>query len=113
MQPALNITDLTVAYHDKPVLWDVDLEVPASTLMAIVGPNGAGKTTLIKAALGLVRPAAGQRGERDRIAEIQRRPGLAGFPAVRERTGCRSQPTGKRQCADRHRCEPGFPARGR
>jgi manganese/zinc/iron transport system ATP- binding protein len=60
MQPALAITDLTVAYHDKPVLWDVDLEVPASTLMAIVGPNGAGKTTLIKAALGLVRPAAGQ-----------------------------------------------------
>jgi manganese/zinc/iron transport system ATP- binding protein len=60
MQPALEITDLTVAYSDKPVLWDVDLSVPQSTLMAIVGPNGAGKTTLIKAALGLVRPAAGQ-----------------------------------------------------
>jgi manganese/zinc/iron transport system ATP- binding protein len=60
MQPALEITDLTVAYSDKPVLWDVDLSVPQSSLMAIVGPNGAGKTTLIKAALGLVRPAAGQ-----------------------------------------------------
>ncbi len=57
---ALEITDLTVAYRDKPVLWDVDLAVPAGTLMAIVGPNGAGKTTLIKATLGLVRPAAGQ-----------------------------------------------------
>ncbi|MCX7791771.1 MAG: metal ABC transporter ATP-binding protein [Chloroflexaceae bacterium] len=60
MLPALEITDLTVAYHDRPVLWDVDLRVPAGVLMAIVGPNGAGKTTLIKAALGLVRPAAGQ-----------------------------------------------------
>jgi manganese/zinc/iron transport system ATP- binding protein len=60
MQPALEITDLTVAYRDKPVLWDVDLTVPQGSLMAIVGPNGAGKTTLIKAALGLVRPAAGQ-----------------------------------------------------
>jgi manganese/zinc/iron transport system ATP- binding protein len=57
---AIEVTDLTVAYHDKPVLWDVDLEVPAGVLMAIVGPNGAGKTTLIKAILGLIRPAAGQ-----------------------------------------------------
>jgi manganese/zinc/iron transport system ATP- binding protein len=57
---AIEITDLTVAYRDRPVLWDVDLEVPAGNLMAIVGPNGAGKTTLMKAVLGLVRPAAGQ-----------------------------------------------------
>lgn len=57
---ALEVTDLTVAYHEKPVLWDVDLEVPASTLVAIVGPNGAGKTTMLKAILGLLKPAAGQ-----------------------------------------------------
>lgn len=55
----LNVTDLTVAYQEKPVLWDIDLHVPKSLLMAIVGPNGAGKTTLIKAILGLVKPAAG------------------------------------------------------
>jgi manganese/zinc/iron transport system ATP- binding protein len=58
--PAIEINDLTVAYRDHPVLWDIDLEVPAGVLMAIVGPNGAGKTTLIKAVLGLLRPAAGQ-----------------------------------------------------
>ncbi len=57
---AIEVTDLTVAYKDKPVLWDVDLTVPPGILMAIVGPNGAGKTTLIKAILGLVKPAAGQ-----------------------------------------------------
>jgi len=57
---AIQVTDLTVAYHEKPVLWDIDLDVPASTLLAIVGPNGAGKTTLIKAILGLVKSAAGQ-----------------------------------------------------
>ena len=57
--PAIEVTDLTVAYRDKPVLWDVDLTVPPGILMAIVGPNGAGKTTLIKAVLGLVKPAAG------------------------------------------------------
>jgi manganese/zinc/iron transport system ATP- binding protein len=60
MQAAIEVTDLTVAYRDTPVLWDVDVSVPRGVLMAIVGPNGAGKTTLIKAVLGLVRAAAGQ-----------------------------------------------------
>jgi manganese/zinc/iron transport system ATP- binding protein len=58
--PAIEVNDLTVAYREKPVLWDVDLRVPQGVLMAIVGPNGAGKSTLIKAILGLVRTAAGQ-----------------------------------------------------
>ena len=58
--PAIEVADLTVAYREQPVLWDVDLTVPAGVLMGIVGPNGAGKTTLIKAILGLVRPAAGR-----------------------------------------------------
>lgn len=56
---AIEVTDLTVAYRETPVLWDIDLDVPPGVLLAIVGPNGAGKTTLIKAILGLVRPAAG------------------------------------------------------
>jgi manganese/zinc/iron transport system ATP- binding protein len=58
--PAIEVNDLTVAYREHPVLWDIDLTVPAGVLMAIVGPNGAGKSTLIKAILGLVNPAAGE-----------------------------------------------------
>jgi manganese/zinc/iron transport system ATP- binding protein len=54
------VEDLTVAYRDEPVLWDVDLQVPEGTLMAIVGPNGAGKSTLIKTIIGLMEPSAGQ-----------------------------------------------------
>lgn len=57
---ALQITDLTVSYDNKPVLWDIDLDIPRGTLMAIVGPNGAGKTTLIKAVQGLIPVAAGR-----------------------------------------------------
>jgi manganese/zinc/iron transport system ATP- binding protein len=57
---ALEVEDLTVAYADQPVLWDVDLHVPRGAKMAIVGPNGAGKSTLIKAAMGLVKPVAGE-----------------------------------------------------
>ena len=56
---AVTVRDLTVAYRDKPVLWDIDLAIPAGTLTAIIGPNGAGKTSLIKAVLGLLPLAAG------------------------------------------------------
>jgi manganese/zinc/iron transport system ATP- binding protein len=56
---ALEAHDLTVAYRAQPVLWDVDVALPAGSLIAIVGPNGAGKSTLLKAALGLVRPLTG------------------------------------------------------
>jgi len=57
---AVEVVDLTVAYREQPVLWDVDVEVPAGSLTAIVGPNGAGKSTLIKAILGLVPTAGGR-----------------------------------------------------
>ena len=56
----LSVHAMTVAYHRKPVLWDVDYDAPANRLIAIVGPNGAGKSTLIKACLGLVPRASGQ-----------------------------------------------------
>ncbi|MDA7644970.1 metal ABC transporter ATP-binding protein [bacterium] len=55
----LSIHDLTVAYHRKPVVWDVDLEIPEGKLVALVGPNGAGKSTLIKACQELVPKASG------------------------------------------------------
>lgn len=56
---AVTVHDLTVAYHEDPVLWDIDLSIPTGSLTAIIGPNGAGKSTLMKAILGLVSPAAG------------------------------------------------------
>jgi ABC-type Mn2+/Zn2+ transport system ATPase subunit len=59
MTTALEFHDLTVAYHTRPVLWDVDLSIPERKLVAIVGPNGAGKSTLIKAALDLLPLASG------------------------------------------------------
>jgi manganese/zinc/iron transport system ATP- binding protein len=55
----LEIHDLTVAYHKKPVLWGIDLVVPRGKLVGIVGPNGAGKSTLIKAAMGLLPTSSG------------------------------------------------------
>src|SRR5687768_15066273 len=57
--PALEVHDVTVAYHRRPVLWDVDFALPAGNLIAIVGPNGAGKSTLLKAVMGLLPLASG------------------------------------------------------
>ncbi len=55
----LSVHDMTVAYQRRPVLWDVDFDAPARSLIAIVGPNGAGKSTLIKACLNLLPRASG------------------------------------------------------
>ena len=56
----IEVEDMTVAYEEKPVLWDIDINIPKGVLMAIVGPNGAGKSTLIKAMLNLVKPISGK-----------------------------------------------------
>lgn len=57
--PVLEIHDLTVSYDQNPVLWNVDLSLPAGKLVGILGPNGAGKSTLIKAIMGLITPTSG------------------------------------------------------
>ena len=44
----LSVRGLTVAYDEKPVLWDVDFEIPQQGLVAVIGPSGAGKSTMIK-----------------------------------------------------------------
>src|ERR1700736_1046306 len=45
---------------DRLVLDDVNLEVPAGTVVAIVGENGAGKTTLVKLLAKLYEPTSGR-----------------------------------------------------
>lgn len=78
----LAIHDLTVAYHRKPVLWDIDLDIPEGKLVGIVGPNGAGKSTLIKACLDLIPRASGEIGIYGRPYQQQRH--LVGYVPQRE-----------------------------
>ena len=56
---AIEVEDLTVAYKEKPVLWDIDLTVPEGVLMAIVGPNGAGTSTLLNMIAQIYGPSDG------------------------------------------------------
>ena len=55
----VSIHDMTVAYDRRPVLWDVDLDIPEGSLACVVGPNGAGKSTLLKACLGIIPRVSG------------------------------------------------------
>lgn len=46
--------------QSKIILHDIEIEVPAGTVLGLVGPNGAGKTTTIKMGAGLLEPASGR-----------------------------------------------------
>ena len=80
--PVLDVHDVTVAYHRKPVLWDIDLTLAEPNLVGIIGPNGAGKSTLIKAILGLVPLASGSVSVFGQPIDNQRR--LIGYVPQRE-----------------------------
>jgi subfamily B ATP-binding cassette protein MsbA len=41
----ISFNHVTFAYHDEPVLHDVNVSIPAGQVVALVGPSGAGKTT--------------------------------------------------------------------
>jgi iron(III) transport system ATP-binding protein len=52
-------TGVAKSYRGRTVLRDVDLEVPAGTLTAILGASGSGKTTLLRVIMGFIEADAG------------------------------------------------------
>ena len=57
--PTISATGLGKRYGDRWVLRDVDLDVPAGTVLGVLGPNGAGKTTAVRILTTLLLPDAG------------------------------------------------------
>ena len=57
---AIEIKNLTVAYGENIALENLNLDVEAGSLMALVGPNGAGKSTLIKTILKFLKQITGE-----------------------------------------------------
>lgn len=78
----LSIHALTVAYQRRPVLWDVDVDVPAQSIVGVIGPNGAGKSTLLKACLGLIPISSGKVSVYGKPYEEQR--AIVGYVPQRE-----------------------------
>lgn len=56
----LEVEDLCAGYGALPVLFNVDLDVRAGEVVALMGSNGAGKTTTLRAITGLLRPTHGR-----------------------------------------------------
>lgn len=89
--PVIEIHDLAVSYEKKPILWNIDLSLPAGNLVGLIGPNGAGKSTLIKAMMGLIHSDSGYcklfnqelDTVRNKIAYVPQRSGVDwDFPAT-------------------------------
>ena len=58
--PLLRVEGLCAGYGSAQILFHVGFEVGSGEVAALMGRNGMGKTTTLRAAMGLLRPAAGE-----------------------------------------------------
>jgi ABC-2 type transport system ATP-binding protein len=54
MEPAVVIRRLVKSFGSKPVLRNLDLDVPKGSIFALLGENGAGKSTLLRLLVGVI-----------------------------------------------------------
>lgn len=55
----LEVKDLSVSIHRKPIVQNVSLEVQDGEFVGLLGPNGSGKSTLLKTLYRLIKPSDG------------------------------------------------------
>ena len=80
----LEIRRLSAGYGRAQVLFDIDLEVRAGEVVALLGRNGAGKSTTLKAIMGLVPARSGEvKFDGESISHLQ--PYQIGRASCRER----------------------------
>ena len=58
--PYLSIRNLNKKFSAHPVLQQLNLQIDAGEIVAILGENGAGKTTLLNILLGLLPADSGE-----------------------------------------------------
>jgi branched-chain amino acid transport system ATP-binding protein len=56
----LELKGVNVFYGDVQAVWDVSLQVPKGSIVALVGANGAGKSTLLQTIAGINRVKTGE-----------------------------------------------------
>jgi len=57
---SLSTETLTLAYGDRTIVSQLDLQIPPGRITAVVGANGCGKSTVLRALARLIAPRAGQ-----------------------------------------------------
>lgn len=82
----VHLHDMSVGY-DEPLITDINVEIRAGDVIAVLGPSGIGKTTLLRTIAGLVRPLEGEVElgvpARGGLGYIPQRLGLVGNSTVR------------------------------
>ncbi len=58
-KPILSLRNITKKFGAVSALTDIDLDIHAGEVVALVGDNGAGKSTLIKILAGVHQPTSG------------------------------------------------------
>jgi ABC-2 type transport system ATP-binding protein len=96
MDCAVRTHSLSKNYGIKRAVADLNLEVPAGSVYALLGLNGAGKSTILKMLIGLTRPTAGSgfclgmdilaRGMqvREKVGYLGEEPHLYGYMTVKQ-----------------------------
>ena len=67
MSTAVSARGISKRFGAVEVLHDIDLEVAAGSVVALLGPSGCGKTTLLRILCGLERPDGGSVTIADRL----------------------------------------------
>ena len=60
VDPVLSLRGICKSFGSVDALTDIDLDVRAGEVVAVVGDNGAGKSTLVKVLAGVHAPTSGQ-----------------------------------------------------
>ena len=57
--PLLDLDRVTVRFGGLVAVSELDLAVPAGSIVSVIGPNGAGKTTAFNTISGIYSPTSG------------------------------------------------------
>ncbi|EKQ70171.1 urea ABC transporter, ATP-binding protein UrtE [Leptolyngbyaceae cyanobacterium JSC-12] len=57
--PLLELSDVTVAYDQTPVLFGINMAINKGEIACLLGRNGVGKTTLLRTVIGLTKVMSG------------------------------------------------------
>lgn len=57
---AIEVKDLDVAYEQKYIIKNMNLEIPKGKITMIIGSNGCGKSTLLKTIARIITPKKGE-----------------------------------------------------
>ena len=81
----IRLRDVTVAYGDKVILDNINLDIHQGETLAVLGASGSGKSTILRLIIGLQKPTKGHvffqdtditAYDEDQLMEVRRHMGM-------------------------------------